>query len=324
MGFIIDNNKDPMRDNRDSTRRITSLAEAVEGVSREKESCVRPATAANCRSCINKLKAWLGDSYSTLPLSGLTRERVDELAAWLRVLHPDKPQTAEFYLRTLRAMYRHALRKYPSAALEGDPFEGCRTGRRYLSRRAADRESVARLRSTALRAGLAPCLRQTLDVLLFMLYARGVVFHDVYNLTWGMVEGGHIRYLRNKTGVPIDTELSAETLAIMERYRRDSSAYVFPFLHEARRGVSRELSEKASLRRVNRDAKRIARAAGLSLALTTYVMRHTFASLMLEAGKQSQSSVRCPKSFFKWILVRALKYTSRSLSPLPNTTHCRS
>ena len=120
-----------------------------------------------------------------------------------------------------------------------------------------------------------------------------MVFQDVYDLRWSMVgPDGRIRYLRSKTGMPIETALTPEAARIMERYRRGDSDWVFPFLHENGR-TRRALSEESALRRVDLHAKRIGAEAGLTLPLTTYVMRHTWATLMQEAGKSTELIGQC-------------------------------
>ena len=72
----------------------------------------------------------------------------------------------------------------------------------------------------SLRQTLPENQREALDVLLFIFYARGMVFKDVYGLTHRMVTDRHIRYLRSKTGVPIDVEVVPELEEIMKRYHR--------------------------------------------------------------------------------------------------------
>ena len=110
-----------------------------------------------------------------------------------------------------------------------------------------------------------------------------------------MTDGdNHVHYLRSKTGVPIDTEIPSEARVIMERYREKGCPYVFPFLHRHKSGkAEKELTEQSALRRVNRHAHRIGELARLPIPLSTYVMRHTFATLMLEAAKPVELISQC-------------------------------
>ncbi|MCE9337036.1 tyrosine-type recombinase/integrase, partial [Bacteroides fragilis] len=91
--------------------------------------------------------------------------------------------------------------------------------------------------------------------------------------------------------------------AIIRRHFRDGSPYVFPFLHHRKGRGSKgkdggeekagSLPEESALRRVNRHAVEIGKLAGLSAPLTTYVLRHTWATLMLEAGYSVELIGQC-------------------------------
>lgn len=239
-------------------------------------------TLENYHSSINKVKEFVGDGWERLTVEDITRCWTDRFTTWLESRHGDKPQTVDFYLRTFRALYGHALALSDNKT-DGKPFGGHHTGGSFPAKRALHKEEVQRLLSPALWQTLPENRREALDVLLFILYARGMVFKDVYNLTRRMVTDRHIRYLRSKTGVPIDVEVVPELEEIMKRYYREDSPFVFPFLHEVRKGCpGKELSEESALRRINRSTREIGRKTGLSVPLTTYVLRHTWATLMLE------------------------------------------
>ena len=250
-------------------------------------------TLENYHSSINKVKDFVGDGWEYLMVEDITRGWTDRFTTWLESRHGDKPQTVDFYLRTFRAVYTHAL-ALSSDSTDGKPFDGHHTGGSFPAKRALRKEEAQRLLSPVLRQTLPENRREALDVLLFILYARGMVFKDVYGLTHRMVTDRHIRYLRSKTGVPIDVEVVPELKEIMERYHREDSPFVFPFLHEVRKGCpGKELSEESALRRINRATREIGRKTGLSVPLTTYVLRHTWATLMLEDSQPVELISQC-------------------------------
>ncbi|GKG75112.1 hypothetical protein CE91St1_42550 [Parabacteroides goldsteinii] len=72
---------------------------------------------------------------------------------------------------------------------------------------------------------------------------------------------------------------------IMQLYKRKDSRWVFPFLHEKLVGKG-VLTAQSSLHRVNEYLKEIGDRLNLPYPLTTYVMRHSWASLMLESGSE--------------------------------------
>lgn len=258
-----------------------------------KEDGGHSRTAANYLSSLGAVRAYLGGEFDRFPLSGVTPAWVEGYASWLRSRHASSAATAEFYFRNFRVMCRRYSR-LTCVALPGgrDPFAGIAFHVRPASKRALPRESLARLLDPDLRCRLTEREGESLDVLHFILFTRGMAFQDVWNLRHDMVgDDGHIRYRRSKTGAPIDVLVTAEAAALMERHRRCGSPWVFPFLHDLRRGEraatkngNREPTEESSLRRVNRHARSIGRLAGMPIPLTTYVMRHTWATLMQEAG----------------------------------------
>ena len=128
-------------------------------------------TLENYHSSINKVKDFVGDEWERLTVEDITRCWTDRFTAWLEKRHADKPQTADFYLRTFRAVYLHAL-ALSSEGTDGKPFGGHHTGGNFPAKRALRKEEVQRLLSPTLRQTLPENRREALDVLLFILYAR--------------------------------------------------------------------------------------------------------------------------------------------------------
>lgn len=278
---------------KETSKRGTAFLEILEHIADKKEQNGKKRTATNYRSTIKKVECYLGTQARCFAWQKVTPEWVAGFVGWLLEKHPRKPQTVDFYFRTLRAMCNHA-RKKKKWRRGTDPFEGIGIKAIPPSRRALPSGEEQKLLDPELRRQLTPAQEEALDVLLFILFARGMVFQDVWNLRWDMVSSdGHIRYLRSKTGVPIDVEVTSETREIMERYRQENSPFIFPFLHINKKKKDKALSEESALHRINSQAAVIGRLAGLSIPLTTYVIRHTWATLMQESGKPAELIGQC-------------------------------
>lgn len=252
-------------------------------------------TAANYRSSAYKVVLYLGAKAAKFRLRDVTPEWVNGFVEWLHSQHLDKPQTVDFYFRNVRAMCNHLLllqqMKWPGGI---NPFKGIVIKGIRLSKRALSAQEAEVLLTDSFRSRLKRSHWETLDILRFILYMRGMVFQDVYNLRWDMVSAdGHIQYLRSKTGCPIDVAIPIEAMEMMERYHRADSPFVFPFLHTYQRNRGTTLPEESVLRRINQQARLIGEQAGLPIPLTTYVMRHTWATLMLESGKPVELIGQC-------------------------------
>lgn len=250
-------------------------------------------TAANYESFISKLILFLGKKQELFSLHEITKEWVERYIQWLHAKHPEKPQTVDFYFRGLRALYNNAVeREGLQETSIMNPFYGLRIKKPTVSKRALSPEMLGRLLNPVLRMHLSDSRARTLDVLLFSLYCRGMVFYDIYNLTWNMIaRDWQVQYRRSKTGQCICLSIPREGQEIMLRYRQSGNPYVFPFLRETAKG--RFLSERSALRRINRHLDVIGRLLDIPCKLTTYVMRHTWATLMLEAGKPVEIISQC-------------------------------
>lgn len=159
--------------------------------------CTR--TAGNYKTCIRKLALFLEEDAATFSLLDVTPKWVESWLEHLTALHPAHPETVDFYFRNSRAMYNLAL-----ASLKGNeygyvpfPFKGVKIKKYPPSKRALKAEEVKTLLNPEFRDKLKLPQRETLDVLLFILYAQGLAFRDVYNLRWEVVVAGRIRYARS-------------------------------------------------------------------------------------------------------------------------------
>ena len=250
-------------------------------------------TAANYVSFINKLSLFLGERTELFALHELTKSCVEEYIEWLHNRHPDKPQTVDFYFRGFRTLFNISIQRREYAKFNlANPFTGLYVKKGLTPKRALPLKMLSKLLDPEFGGSLSASKKESLDVLLVSLYCRGMVFHDIYNLRWDMIDNSwQVGYRRSKTGQAIHLFVPKEGQEIMLRYKQSSSPYVFPFLREKNNKMA--LCEKSALRRVNRHAIIIGESLLFPFKLTTYVMRHSWATLMLEAGKSVEIISQC-------------------------------
>ncbi|CCH01385.1 integrase [Fibrella aestuarina BUZ 2] len=173
------------------------------------------------------------------------------------------------------------------------------------SKRAISRDDVRKVESyqvPAIEPGLYASLRKTSehlqlakDVFLFSFYLGGINFVDLAALKWRNINkdiSGNYRvdYVRQKTGGRFSVRLNAPTQAILDAYRpiteNGSESYAFPILNNTRHTTPSQIKNRCHkvLGEVNTNLKTIAEAVGITVTLTTYVARHSFASAMKQAG----------------------------------------
>lgn len=272
------------------TKKIFVIFEAI---AKKKKVDGQFYTASNYVSCINKLILFLGEDAESFSLADLNRDRVEEYITWLNKKHPDKPQTVDFYFRGLRTLFNTVVKRKEYIDLNlSNPFVGLRIQKKATVKRALPLKMLSKLFDAELGLSLSDSQRQSLDILLISLYCRGMVFHDMYDLKWSMIdEAWQIEYRRSKTGQAICLAVPKEAQEIMLRYKLPDNSYVFPFLREKKDKTF--LCEKSALRRINRHAIIIGKILHLPFKLTSYVMRHSWATLMLEAGKSVEIISQC-------------------------------
>jgi integrase len=125
--------------------------------------------------------------------------------------------------------------------------------------------------------------RLAIDIFAFTYYVGGINFVDIANLTHSNIINGNLVYKRQKTGKLIRLPLPHQAMELIYKYR--SNTYLFPIFNET------HLTEQAKANRlhkvitkVNNHLKQIGEELNLPITLTTYVARHSQATVMKKAG----------------------------------------
>ncbi len=189
--------------------------------------------------------------------------------------------TISLYNRNLRAAYNYAL----DEELLGEdkrPFRKVFTGVEKTRKRAV-REDVVR-RIVDLDLSDDPSLDLARDIFLFCIYTQGMAFVDVAHLTAENLHMGLITYRRHKTGQPLAVELLPCARAILRKYqdRTGPSSFLLPLLYNADSG--RAVKYSTALRQYNRRLRQISDRMGLDIPISSYVARHTWASVAKWSG----------------------------------------
>jgi integrase len=121
---------------------------------------------------------------------------------------------------------------------------------------------------------------------MFSFFTCGMSFVDLANLRKNNIKGNAIIYQRKKTGQTIKIELFDCMIEIIERYRDSNSDFLFPILRKFEKCCDFVKWQKSreALATYNRRLKKIAKLAGLSEHITSYVARHSWASIASQIG----------------------------------------
>ena len=192
--------------------------------------------------------------------------------AYLRGRGLTKNSTS-FYMRILRAVYHRALEK--DLTINRNPFKHVYTGIDKTIKRAIPLKAIKQIKNLDL--SLQPSLEFARDMFLFSFYTRGMSFIDMAYLKKKDLSNGILSYRRRKTGQQLFIRWEKCMQEIVDKYNRDYySPYLLPILQYP---YDNRNQYKNALYRTNKSLKEIAKLVGLSIPLTLYVARHSWASI---------------------------------------------
>lgn len=130
-----------------------------------------------------------------------------------------------------------------------------------------------------------PHLATSVRLFLFSYYARGMNFTDLAQLKRSDVYDGRIFYRRRKTNDAFSIPVSDPLAQILAAFDGLESPYLFPILNEEH-GSERQQWNRVQkcLKRLNLELKEAADVVGITVPLTSYVARHTFATTLKRKG----------------------------------------
>ncbi len=211
-----------------------------------------------------------------LDFPNFTKDILEQYEAYLKAKGLTR-NTTSFYMRNLRTAYKLAVED--GLTVDNQPFSKVYTGVDKTVKRAITIEEVRKIKSLDLKRH--PALDFSKDMLLFSFYMRGMSFVDMAYLRKKDLVHGYIIYRRKKTGQQLTIELVTEAQQIISKYRNDTQ-YLLPII-TSENGEER-MQYKVQLMRVNRNLKKIGEMVGLSIPLSTYVMRHSWATIARDKG----------------------------------------
>ena len=127
--------------------------------------------------------------------------------------------------------------------------------------------------------------RLAVDMFIFSYLMGGINFVDMCMLTKDNIEDGRLIYVRKKTKKLIKLPLQERAIQIIDTYNDCKRKYLFPVLGDkARTPIQTKDRIYDVLSNINRHLKKIGDEYGFELKITTYVARHTQATVMKRAG----------------------------------------
>lgn len=186
-------------------------------------------------------------------------------------------------IRHLRAVFNLAIAEH-SIKHDCYPFRTYKVSKlnKQTAKRAITKKDVMRIMGYQGKSDME-CL--AIDVFVFSYLNAGINFIDIAKLKHSNIVESHLIYNREKTKKLINVPLQPKALEIIAKYQSDKSPYLFPILspfHKTEIQIANRLHKV--LAKINKHLKEIGESLNLPIPLTTYVARHSYATVLKRAG----------------------------------------
>ena len=205
----------------------------------------------------------------------------------------NKANTIGIRFRSLRVIYNKAVSE-KLVKREYYPFDDFKVSKFHeqTMKRAISKEDIKRIIDLDLRTVTtyhSPYLSLGRDLFLFSYLSCGINLTDMARIRYCDIFEGRLSYHRQKTGKLISFQLQPMALQIIEKYRKPDvtpNDYVFPILDRKVHKTAIQIRDK--VRKANKAANkalhRIGEKLGIPIDLTTYVARHSYATVLKRSG----------------------------------------
>ena len=205
----------------------------------------------------------------------------------------NKANTIGIRMRALRMLYNRAIAD-KVVKRDNYPFNDFKVSEFHeqTMKRAISKEDIKRIIELDLRTVTtyhSPYLSLGRDLFLFSYLSCGINLTDMARIRYSDIFDGRLSYHRQKTGKLISFLLQPMALDIIAKYRKPDAApndYIFPILDRRIHKTPIQIRDKVrkANKAANKALKRIGEKLGIPIDLTTYVARHSYATVLKRSG----------------------------------------
>ena len=237
------------------------------------------------KGSFNSLKVFTNGKLD-IPFNEIDIAWLNKYEKWLRS-KGNRETTISLLFRTLRSAYNKAI-KAKCARKSDYPFDEYKINKfdTTTQKRAIGKTDVLKFTTEVQPIGKQQYMELSKDIFVFSYLCGGINFTDIANLTNENIQNGRLHYIRQKTKKLIKIGIPQEAMLIIEKYSKESKGYLFPILDSKihKTALQKQNRIHKILGKVNKNLKLLAAQLGVEANLTTYVARHSFASVLKKSG----------------------------------------
>ena len=222
------------------------------------------------------------NKHLDIPFSDIDATWLKRYELWMKEQNLSV-STISTRIRHLRAVFNLAIAEH---SIKNDyyPFHSYKVSKldKQTAKRAINKKEVLKIMQYQ---GDTPMECLAIDVFVFSYLNAGINFIDIAKLKRSNIVESQLIYNREKTKKLINVPLQQKAIDIIAKYKNDKSPYLFPILspfHKTEIQIANRLHKV--LAKINKHLKDIGKKLKLPISLTTYVARHSYATVLKRAG----------------------------------------
>lgn len=242
----------------------------------KKEALGKMGSAKGFLSTLRSIKRFMGTQ--TIEFNDIDYHFIKRYEEYLHNTNI-KQNTVSFYLRNFRTIYNMAyddgIEMNNHNAFHKVRIKITKTVKRALKQEIIEQISLIDLTDK-------PELDKARDLFMFSFYTRGMSFVDIIYLRHTDIVEDVIYYKRRKTDQYLEIAVTAPLRKLIDKYNTDQ-IYVLPFINGSNQPTLYK-KYQAVYGNIYRNLRVLQKRLHLSTPLTTYVARHSWATIAKEQG----------------------------------------
>ena len=169
---------------------------------------------------------------------------------------------------------------------ENYPFKKFKVSKLYqdTAKRALSKEEVLSIINYPI-IGTDYYTKLAINLFTFSYFMGGINFVDMAYLTENNIIKNRLIYHRRKTGKLINLPMQQKAYMVLKEYEKSNEPYLFPVLSTKHKTEQQRLNRLHKvITKVNKTLRVIGEELHIPIKLTTYVARHSYATVLKRAG----------------------------------------
>lgn len=219
-----------------------------------------------------------------IPFSEMDCNWLKRYETWLR--KQDKSEnTIGIRFRNIRMIFNLAM-NMELLKLENYPFKRFKVSKLHqeTAKRALSKEEVLSIINYPIM-GIDYYTKLAINLFTFSYFMGGINFVDMAYLTERNIIDNRLIYNRKKTSKLINLPMQQRAYMVLKEYKKSNETYLFPILSSKHKTEQQRLNRLHKvITKVNKALKIIGEELHIPIKLTTYVARHSYATVLKRAG----------------------------------------